>query len=84
MRAAARLAGAGRRSGASGRDGLSDRRADAVAARAEQDAADLLPHALLEFRLFRAIWITLFLTRGRFVSHAHSLANRDEELDRNS
>ena len=33
--------------------------------------------------MFRAIWITLFLTHGRSVSHAHSLANRDAALDRN-
>ena len=32
---------------------------------------------LLEFRLCRAIWRTLFLTQGGSVSHAHSWVNRE-------
>ena len=38
---------------------------------------------VLEFRLFRAIWFTFFLTDGRSVSHTHSLANRDADGNRN-
>ena len=38
---------------------------------------------VLEFRLFRAIWFTFFLTDGRSVSHTHSLANRDADVNRN-
>ena len=32
---------------------------------------------LLEFRLCRAIWLTLFLRQGESVFHAHSWANRE-------
>ena len=38
---------------------------------------------VLEFRLFRAIWFTFFLTDGRSVSHTHSLANRDADVNGN-
>ena len=39
--------------------------------------------SVLEFRLFRAIWFTFYLTDGRSVSHTHSLANRDADVNRN-
>ena len=38
---------------------------------------------VLECRLFRAIWFTFFLTDGRSVSHTHSLANRDADVNGN-
>ena len=44
---------------------------------------DRLGPPVLEFRLFRAIWFTFFLTDGRSVSHTHSLANRDADVNRN-
>ena len=41
---------------------------------ASRDWAD---ESLLDFRLCRVIWLTLFLTQGGSVSHARSWANRE-------
>ena len=60
------------------------RNADARRKRSADTAIPpLLSPAMLECRLFRAIWFTFFLTDGRSVSHTHSLANRDADVNRN-
>ena len=48
-----------------------------VAAMGLVPAAKAQEQRLLEFGLCRAIWLTLFLTQGGSVFHAHSWANRE-------
>lgn len=55
--------------------------ADAGQARRLDAQADTLA-VMLEFRLFRASWITLLPPHGRSLSHANSLANEDTERNR--